>query len=63
METLTYKNFTGKYKFYSDDNMFFGRLINIGKDMILFQGTTIDELKADFRNAVLDYIDALQSRK
>jgi predicted HicB family RNase H-like nuclease len=53
---MRYKNYIGEVKYDDEDRIFHGRVINISKDIISFQGSTVDKLEADFRKAVDFYI-------
>jgi len=52
---LTYKNYTGSVEYSHDDRCFFGKIEFIN-DLITFEATTVDELEANFKEAVEDYI-------
>ena len=53
---LRYQDYIGKVSFDSDAEIFHGEVINT-RDVITFQGKTVDELKQAFTNSVDDYID------
>lgn len=53
---LTYKNYHASVQFSTDDSVFFGKINGIS-DLISFEGTSVDELKEAFENAVDDYIE------
>jgi len=36
--------------------VFFGRVVNLSKDGITFQGSTVEELRSAFRESVDDYL-------
>lgn len=59
--TLTYKGFTARIEFDSDDNIFFGRVLGL-KDIIGFHGETVLELTADFHNAINHYLEVCRQR-
>lgn len=48
---LTYKGFIGTVNFSSEDRVFFGKIEGID-DLVTFEGTTVDELEAAFKNMV-----------
>lgn len=52
---MTYKGYTARIEFDSDDRIFFGRLAGI-RDIITFHGQTVDELESAFKDAVDDYL-------
>lgn len=53
---MTYKGFVGKVTYYDKERIFFGTVLGI-KDVITFQGTTVDELEQAFKDSVDDYLD------
>jgi predicted HicB family RNase H-like nuclease len=55
-DILQYKDFIGSVHFSAEDGAFFGKIEGIN-DLVTFEGTTVDEIKNAFREAVDDYID------
>ncbi|HEX6037602.1 type II toxin-antitoxin system HicB family antitoxin [Longimicrobium sp.] len=53
--SMTYKGYTGTMEYDSEDRIFHGRVIGV-TDIISFEGTSVDELEADFRNGVDNYL-------
>ncbi len=51
MNTMNYKGYTAKIEFDPRDNIFWGKVLGI-RDSITFEGSTVEELVADFHNAV-----------
>ncbi|MEI6380229.1 MAG: type II toxin-antitoxin system HicB family antitoxin [Cyanobacteriota bacterium ELA615] len=56
METATYKGYTGKFEIDLEDNLIYGVVIDI-KDVITFEGKTIDEVISAFHESVDDYLE------
>lgn len=54
-DVLEYKEFIGSVRFSADDEVFHGKLEGID-DLVSYEGTTVVELKKNFRKAVDDYI-------
>ena len=54
--TLKYKGFFASVVFSDDDNILFGKIEGID-DLIMFEGSSVSELKKMFREAVDDYIE------
>lgn len=52
---LKYKNYVGHVIFDDKANIFHGDVINT-KDVITFQGSTVDEVKKAFVDSVEDYL-------
>lgn len=56
MGALKYKDFVATLEFSDADNIFYGKILGIN-DLILFEGSSIDELNKAFKEAVEDYLD------
>lgn len=52
---FTYKGYNGKVEYDSDADLFHGEVVDL-RDVITFQGRSIDELKIAFRESIDDYI-------
>ena len=55
MNTITHKDFIGKFNFVEDEDIFYGKIEGIS-DLVTFEGTSVTELKESFIEAVDDYI-------
>lgn len=53
---LEYKGYLGTVEYSSADKVLFGKLIGI-KSLISYEGGSVEQLEADFRSAVDDYLD------
>jgi len=53
---LKYKEFIGSVHFDSEDEIFYGKIQGIN-DLVTFEGSTVQELKQSFHDAVEDYLD------
>ncbi len=53
---MKYKGYTAKVDFDDDAGIFHGEIINL-RDVITFEGKTVEELKQAFRDSVEDYLD------
>lgn len=60
MGTLKYKGFSGTVEYSEEDNCLFGKAIGMNKNLISYEGKTIDELKADFEAGIDLYLDSCQ---
>ncbi len=58
---IEYKGYIGNVEFDDDANIFHGEVINI-RDVITFQGTSVDELRHAFEDSVEDYLDFCAQR-
>ena len=53
---MQYKGYSGKVEYDDDAEIFHGEVIGL-RDVITFQGKTVDEIKHAFRESVDDYLD------
>lgn len=53
---MQYKGYSGKVEYDDDVEVFHGEVIGL-RDVITFQGKTVDEIKQAFRESVDDYLD------
>ena len=53
---MEYKKYLAEIEYDEDAGVFHGEVIDI-KDVITFQGKSVDELKKAFKDSVEDYLD------
>ena len=58
--TLTYKDYIGTVEYDADNELFFGTIHGIN-DLVNFEGTSVQELKTAFEEAVDDYLETCES--
>jgi predicted HicB family RNase H-like nuclease len=58
---LTHKGYTGVVEFDDEANIFHGEVVHVN-DVITFQGSTVEELRAAFVESVEDYLDFCAKR-
>ena len=58
---MTYKGYSGSVRFDDEAEIFHGEVIGL-RDVVTFQGTTVDELKQAFHDSIDDYLDFCESR-
>lgn len=68
MDYLEYKGYKGSVEYSKADNCLFGKVLGMSKDLILYEGNTIDELRADFEAGIESYlagcaVDGVEPRK
>ena len=56
MDQLEYEGYKGSIEYSQADNSLFGKVLGISKDLILYEGNTIDELRVDFECAIDSYL-------
>jgi Uncharacterized protein encoded in hypervariable junctions of pilus gene clusters len=62
MGHLKYKGYIGSVEYSEDDNCLFGKVLGMNKALISYEGATVDELKADFEEAIDSYLDICEER-
>lgn len=62
MGNLKYKGYIGSVEYNEEDNCLFGKVLGMSKDVISYEGVTIDELKIDFEAGVDAYLESCSSR-
>lgn len=55
-DVMTYKGYIGSVHYSEEDEVFHGKIEAIN-DLIMFEGTSVKELKEAFREAVDDYLE------
>jgi predicted HicB family RNase H-like nuclease len=58
---MTYKGYQARVDLDEEAGLFHGQVINT-RDVITFQGSSVDELKQAFEDSVDDYLDFCASR-
>ncbi len=58
---LNYKGYTGHIEFDDEAGLFHGEVIDT-RDVVTFQGRSVEEIVTAFRDSVDDYLDFCQER-
>jgi len=58
---MEYKGYTSQVEFDAEAGLFHGEVLDT-RDVITFQGTTVDDLEKAFRDSVDDYLDFCKER-
>jgi len=58
---LEYKGYTGNVEFDAEAGLFHGEVLDT-RDVITFQGTSVEDLQQAFRDSVDDYLDFCRER-
>ena len=58
---LEYKGYTGNVEFDAEAGVFHGEVLDT-RDVITFQGTSVEDLQQAFRDSVDDYLDFCKER-
>ena len=53
---MIYKNYEAQISYSEEDEIFFGRVVNLKSDMIAFDGHSVAELKHSFYAAIEEYL-------
>ncbi|MFL0110605.1 hypothetical protein [Tenacibaculum maritimum] len=56
---LNYKGYNGSTKYSKEDNIYFGKVINI-TNLVNYEGASVKELEENFKNAVNDYLEMVK---
>ena len=62
MGTLKYKGYSGTVEYSEEDNCLFGKAIGMNKNVISYEGKTIEELKVDFVSGIDIYLESCKER-
>ena len=57
MDYLEYKGYKGSVEYSKEDNCLFGKVQGLSKEMITYEGQTLDELRNDFEEGVESYLE------
>lgn len=57
MDYLEYKGYKGTVEYSKEDDCLFGKVVGMSKDLILYEGQTLSELREDFQNGIDSYIN------
>jgi len=60
--TLKYKGYSGTVEYSEEDNCLMGKVMGLNKNLISFEGKTVEELKADFEAGIELYLDNCKER-
>lgn len=58
---MTYKGYRGSVRFDDEADIFHGEITGL-RDVVTFQGRTVDELKLAFQESIDDYLEFCESR-
>ena len=61
MNKMKYKNYEATVRFDEEADVFYGEIINT-RDVITFQGSSVEELKQAFKDSVEDYLEFCRER-
>ena len=57
MDYLEYKGYKGSVEYSKEDNCLFGKVQGLSKEMITYEGQTLEELRKDFEEGVDSYLE------
>lgn len=61
MDYLEYKGYKGTVEYSKEDDCLFGKVIGIGKNLIVYEGHTVSELKVDFQAGIDSYLEMCET--
>ena len=53
---MIYKNYKADISFSEEEDLFIGRVVNIQRDIIAFDGRSVEELKQAFQMVIEEYL-------
>ena len=60
-ECLEYNGYKGSIEYSKEDNCYFGKVQGLSKDLITYEGQTLDELRKDFEEAIDFYLEGCKA--
>jgi predicted HicB family RNase H-like nuclease len=57
MNNLEYKGYYGSIEYSREDKCLYGKVLGMAKDSITYEGSTVDELENDFKDAIESYLE------
>jgi len=57
MNHLEYKGYYGSIEYSKEDKCLFGKVLGMTKDLISYEGNTVEELENDFRDGIESYLE------
>ena len=61
MDYLEYKGYKGSVEYSKEDNCLFGKVQGMSKDLIAYEGQTLEELRKDFEAGIDSYIEGCKA--
>ena len=61
MDYLEYKGYKGSVEYSKEDNCLFGKVQGLSKDLIVYEGQTLDELRKDFEAGIDSYLEGCRA--
>ncbi|MBQ1751447.1 MAG: type II toxin-antitoxin system HicB family antitoxin [Bacteroidales bacterium] len=58
MGRLRYKGYVGSVEYAEEDNCFYGKVLGLRRDGIVYEGDTANSLKKDFEDAIDHYLES-----
>jgi predicted HicB family RNase H-like nuclease len=62
MGTLKYKGYSGTVEYSEEESCLFGKVIGMNKNLITYEGKTVEELKTDFEAGIDLYLESCKKR-
>ena len=58
---LSYKGYTGHVEFDNEAGIFHGEVLDL-RDVVTFQGKSVDEIESAFKDSIDDYLEFCNKR-
>jgi predicted HicB family RNase H-like nuclease len=60
MKNFEYKGYFGSIEYNKEDKCLNGKVLGMTKDLILYEGNTVEELENDFKAAIDSYLEGCE---
>ncbi|MEQ9103992.1 MAG: type II toxin-antitoxin system HicB family antitoxin [Rhodothermales bacterium] len=60
-DMLTYKGYTGRVEYDDESGLLHGEVLDL-RDVVTFQGKSVEEIRQSFRDSIDDYLDFCRDR-
>lgn len=57
---MEYRGCVGTAHYSEEDECYWGKLLNVGKDLVMYEGETWEQFKVCFEETIDDYISWLE---
>ena len=62
MGYLHYKGYTGNAEYFEQDKSFVGRVLGLKRNIIIYEGETVEALQKDFEESIDYYLESCKER-
>ena len=59
VDYLKYKGYLGTIEYYEEEGFYFGKVLGMSNTLTSYEGGTVEELEADYKKVIDDYLDSI----